>query len=155
MGVDYYVADSAKKTFYELGKGGWYALNDDKEAFQDVDYLAHYILTECYEVGRDDYYTIEENLEIQAYVRQRVAPDLFKAFGDSKKENLHIFNDCGDDLVVCRAKGYRCVGTRFGKTAEEQEDHLDHQNRHLIDSPTTKRLYNPEHFKQYREWEIY
>lgn len=150
MGVEYYVVDKDKRTFYDLGKGGWYALNDDKEAFQDQEYLALYLLTECCGLDSDD----KEWAWWKQYIETRVAPDLFAAFGDSKKDSLFVFNDCGDDITICRAKGYRCIGTRYGEGVERQE-RIDFENRHFDGNGKLLGRYEPEGYKQYPEWAIY
>jgi hypothetical protein len=153
MGVEYYVVDREKKIFYDLGKGGWYRLNDDKEAFQDQEYLANYILTECF--FNLDHYPPEERERLKEWIETTLAPELFSFFGDSKKENIFVFNDSGDDITICKAKRYRCVGTRHGETLEEKQEDIDRMNRHLVDNELNRRWYDPESYKIYPEWSIY
>lgn len=156
MGTEYYVIDTSAKTFYLLGKGRWYTLNDDKEAFQDQGYLVLYILEKCYCLSYlQETYGNQEVIELEGHVRSRIAPDLFQAFGHSQPEHLHIVDDCGDDLTICKAKGYRCVGTRYNERGDARyEEDLARMNRHLND-PFYKHLYDPEKHKQYPEWEMY
>jgi hypothetical protein len=146
------------KTAYDLGKGGWYALNDDKQCFQDLEYLINYIITECYSTvfkNNSSLYSDEEKQKLKEYISNRIAPDLFELCKDTWAKDIFIFNDSGDDITICRALGYKFIGHRYDeKSSKEYQEHLDFLNRHLTD-PARKRMYDPEEFKQYHEFELY
>jgi len=154
MGIEYYAINTQNKTFYDLGKGGWYALTD-KEAFQDEEYLCYEILTECYlmsDAADDDYwkirYTEQERKDIVEYIKNRVAPDLFQMMKDTPPDKIKIVNDCGDDIIICKAKRYRCVGTRYYElNSDSYVEAMKSLNRHLEDTPINKRWYNIESYK--------
>lgn len=155
MGTEYYIVNKKDKTFYNLGKGGWYELNYDKEAFQDLEYLALFIFEDCYDLNVG-FYSQEEIEKIRKYVQERVAPDLFIMMKDCSPADIEVFNDCGDDSVIIRSKGYRCIGSRyFDIGTNEYNEHIDFCNRHLKDTPEIKRRYNPENFKNLPEFDKY
>ncbi len=157
MGTEYYAINLKNKTFYDLGKGGWYALTD-KEAFQDVEYLANEILTECYYINDADYWEDQEGKkDTVEYVTTRIAPDLYEMMRDTPPDQIRIMDDCGDDITICKAKGYRCVGTRYySKGSPEYLESLTYMNRHFqTDNPLHKRWYDPEQYKNYPEFSIY
>jgi len=158
MGIEYYIINRHDKTAYDLGKGGWNALNDDKECFQDLEYLANYIMTECYSRVFDkdiSLYSDEEKQEVKDYVVNRIAPDLFEFCKNTSPKDIFIFNDSGDDITICRSLGYKFVGHRYNqKNDTEYQKHLDFLNRHFTD-PNRENFYNPEHFKKYYEFELY
>ena len=157
MGVEYYIINRKNKTAYDLGKGSWYALNDDKECFQDLEYLQNYIITECW-YGLDpesNYYNEDEKQDIKKYIADKIAPDLFEFCKATDPKDIFIFNDSGDDITICRALGYRFVGLRYlEKNEEAYQESLDFMNRHLKDD-CPKHIYNPENFKNYPEYEMY
>lgn len=158
MGVEYYAINIHNKTFYDLGKGAWYALTD-MEAFQDEEYLCHEILSECYYISDNDYWAPDEEKKKQEtikYVKTRIAPDLFHMMKDTPKDKIKIVNDCGDDITVCRSKGYRCVGTRYYDLgSKEYEQSLKFLNRHLEDTAHNRRMYNPENFRNCIDFNVY
>lgn len=155
MGVEYYVIDKANKTFYELGKGGWYELHYDMNVFSDLEMLTLFILEDVYEGGQ--WYKLEVWLDMEDYITNRVAPDLFEAFGKTKKEDLVIVNDCGDDKVICKVKKYKCIGSRYygNKESDEYKEAMIELNKHLEDTELNRKWYNPENYKQYIEWKQY
>ena len=159
MGVEYYIINRKNKTAYDLGKGNWYALNHDKQCFQDLDYLINYIITECY--GRvlekeNSNCSEEENIELKSYIVNRIALDLFDFCKETDPKDIFIFNDSGDDITICRSLGYKFVGHRYNKKGDD--DYLDylenHLNRHFKNS-NPKHWYNSEDYKDYPEYEIY
>lgn len=83
-----------------------------------------------------------ENLEYT----KKIAIDLHKLFKDVPIEFLEIINDCGDELTVCKAKKYKCVGSIF-------KEEVDAYNKHLEDNDWNRRHYNPESFKKYPCWD--
>jgi hypothetical protein len=48
MGIEYYLINKENKTFYALGKGGWYCLKDDIEALTDLKYLELFIFEDVF-----------------------------------------------------------------------------------------------------------
>lgn len=156
MGTEYYIINRKNKTAYLLGKGGWYALNDDKECFQDIEYLAHYIMTECW-IGLKtefNWYNEEEKSDIKKYIANRIAPDLFELCKDTNSKDIFIFNDCGDDLAICRALGYKFVGQSYAdKDSKEYKENLDFLNRHL--KQQNSHIYNIRNFINYPEYNLY
>ncbi len=143
MGVIYYAVNRKNKTFYDLGKGGWDVLNDDKEALFDLEYLTHEILHECFDIddrkwmnktdkadpagsGQPPYLLID-------YVTTRIAPDLFEFVEGAEPSDITIINDCTDDIFYMKCLGYRCVGCRYhlDKTSEEYKKSVASSNRHF------------------------
>src|SRR5271156_6188599 len=139
MGTKYYIIDVNAKTFYDLGKGGWYQLHYNKGAFQYPEYLALFVLENVF--TKENHTPIEWD-DIVKYVLDRIVPDLFRTFGNSKPEHLRVVNDCTDDITICKSKGYCCIGTRYNEIgSKEHEEDIARMNRHLTD-PTYKRLFN-------------
>lgn len=154
MGVEYYVIDKANKTYYDLGKGGRYELIYEMDVFSDLEMLTLFIIEDVWNL---DLYPPEEKQDMINYTTNRVAPDLFEAFGKTKKEDLCIVNDCGDDITICKVKKYRCIGTRYysDKDSDEYKKEMIDLNKHLEDTKINKRWYNPELYTKYSEWEKY
>jgi hypothetical protein len=151
MGVEYWIVDTNQKVFYDLGKGGWYDL--EPEALQDQEYLALTILDDIFTRTT---HTDQEWQEFTDYINNRVVPELFKAFGQTKPEHIQIVNDCGDDHVIMKVKKYRCIGTRYGEpNSPKYSEYMQYNNKHLIDNPLNKRLYNPDNYTKYPEWNKY
>ena len=158
MGVEYYIVNRKNKTAYDLGKGGWYALNDDKECFQDLEYLINYIATECYKsvFDKDIYhYSDEQKADIKNYITNRLAPDLFEFCKDTDPKDIFIFSDCEDTITICRSLGYKFVGHRYDEKGDKNYlDHLDFLNRHFLET-NPKHWYDPEKYKHYPEYETF
>lgn len=157
MSIEYYIINRKNKTAYELGKGGWwYDLNYDKEYFKDLD-LINYLITECW-YGLDpesNYYNEDEKQDIKKYIADKIAPDLFEFCKDTDPKNIFIFNDCGDDITICRALGYRFVGSRYIEESEEaHQKRLDFLNRHFKEN-NPKHWYNPDNYKDYPQYNLY
>lgn len=158
MGVEYYIINRKNKTAYDLGKGGWYALNDDKQCFQDLEYLENYIVNDCYDSvfnKHSSWYSDEERVELKEYITNRIAPDLFEFCKDTDPKDIFIFNDSGDDITICRALGYRFIGHKYHeKNDKDYQEHLDSLNRHFKES-NPKHWYNPEDYKNYPQYSLY
>lgn len=148
-----YIIDKGSKTFYQLGKGSWYILSSNLEAFNNSDHLSSIILRDCFHL---DGCSKTRQQEIIDHVNKRLAPDLFSAFGASKTEDLVIVNDGCDDLTICKVKKYRCIGLRYhDKESKEYKEEMEYLNRHLEDTDLNKKWYNPDDYKKYAEWEKY
>lgn len=156
MSEEYYAINIKNKTFYDLGKGSWYALTD-MEAFQDKEYLCNEILTECYYIDDLQYWSDEiKRNEIIDHICNRVCPEIFQMMIDTSPDKIRIINDCIDDITICRSKGYRCVGTRYYDVGSTQYlDRIKFKNRHLEDTSKNKILYNQDNFKIYPAFSIY
>lgn len=145
MGVEYYAINKQNKTFYDLGKGGWYGLTD-MEAFQDEEYLCHEILIECFNVDEeDDWRSAKDKEWIVNHVKTRVGPDLFHMMKDTPPDKIKIVNDCGDDITICRSKGYRGVGTRYhAPDSPEHKQAVQFLNRHMDVNGNVTRYYGSD-----------
>lgn len=130
MGMDYYLVDMGSKTFYELGRGDWFALNDNTDALADEEYLVMILLEECCRAKKETH--PEEWGDWKKSIEERIAPDLHKAFGNSLPEELFIINDSTDDLYLIRCRGYKCIGSRFDQPdSKEYIENIAYKNRHL------------------------
>lgn len=139
MGTKYYIINRQNMTAYDLGKGGWDELNYDKEALSDLEYLTQYVLDECYNL---DILTEQKRNEITTHVTQRVAPDLYLFCSGANLNDIFIFNDCGDDITICRSLGYRFVGHRYHEVGDKQYlEHLKFLNRHFDENDNLTHYY--------------
>lgn len=156
MGTEYYAINTQNKTFYDLGKGGWYALTD-MEAFQDQEYLCNEILTECYHINDEQYWSNFDEAKKQElinYITTRVGLDLFEMMKNTPPDKIYIVNDCGDDITICRAKGYRCVGTRYyEKNSLKYQENLQFLNRHF--DPSRKFQYDLSDYQNLPDFKKY
>ncbi len=153
MGIEYYLINKKDKTFYDLGKGGWYELNNDTEAFQDLDYLINEILTECYYIDDGDM-DVKYLDEITDHVTNRVAPDLYEMCKDTDPSDIWIVNDCGDEITIARTKGYRCIGTRYyDKVSKAYNDQIEFENRHF--RKNRRRMYDSKSFEKHPDFAKY
>jgi hypothetical protein len=153
MSIEYYLGDKNKKIFYYLGQGMWSHLRENLDVLQDKEYLELFLLEECYS---KELYDIHEWNDIIKYVSDRLTPDLYENFGNSKYEHLFMINDCGDDLFVMKVKRYICVGTRYNeKNSDNYFQDINFYNRHLANNAENKRYYNPELYSNLEEWSLY
>lgn len=127
MSQMFYAVNIQNKTFYALKKGNWYKLTD-LEAFQDVEYLAHEILTKVFRID-DQYWMNKDRENIVEEITNKLAPDLYKMMKNTNIDKIKIINDATDDLVCCKAKKYKCIGTRCD--SEDYHQELQRLNRHL------------------------
>lgn len=132
MGVEYYIINKEDKTFYDLGKGGWYCLKDEIEAVTDQEYLGLFIFEDVF--GHDD----EEDVDFRAYCDE-IAAEIFEMAKCNNIKNLTVIDDCGDDTIILRALKYRCVGSRYRdpKDPKYNKECIESENRHLPD-PVSK-----------------
>lgn len=129
MGTEYWVADRQKKTFFDLGRGGWYDFVEDFGwALADSQILGEAIFQDWTLKGRFSDLSKDENRQYAL----KLGVELHHCFGDSDPKNLRVSMDCGDDHTIMRAKGYACVGTRYYlDQPEEYEKEMKRNNRHL------------------------
>ncbi len=133
MSMGWYLINKRDKTFYDLGAGGWYSL-DDHEAFSDLEYLTHEILYECFYIDEPDYRTEEEKDKVIDHITDRVAPDLHKMCNGCGPDEVWVIPDNTDDLVFARTKEYRCIGTRYyDKNSDDYKTAIIQLNRPLDD----------------------
>ena len=142
MGVEYVLVDKGRKVYYYLGKGGWFHL-DDMEAFHDKEYLAHEVKHECYYWDDETYWSSKlpnhlAKKEVEKYLDEKVIPELYECFKESRPEQLEIINDCTDDLYYMKCKGYRCIGTRYtDETIDDRNKHFLPERRHMYRMDST------------------
>jgi hypothetical protein len=129
MGTEYYFVNKENKTFYDLGKGGWYVLADELEAVTYPEYLAHIIYHDVF-----CFSNLEQQDPKDFEFCNNLAKELIGFVNGADPKNLIIVNDCGDDATVFKGLQYRCVGSRYNNSED-----LD--NKHLKDR---KYLYNLE-----------
>lgn len=148
MSINYYIADLSKKVFYELGKGNWYLLNNDKEALSDKEYLALFIIEKCYNKTDN-----EESID---YITNRIAPDLFAIFHASDKNNISVVDE--EDMTILRAKGYTCIGTRYCEpNSYAYQRRITYNNKHLnnwgyVRAPYDKIYLQKDYFKDWSKF---
>lgn len=134
MGTEYYFVNKQHKTFYDLGKGGWYMLANELDAITDTEYLEELIYDDVFDFYRDQ----EQDPGNRKFCNE-LAIDLVKFVNGADTKNLFIVNDCGDDSTVFKGLGYRCVGDRY---VNKNDDEPDLDNRHLKEP--WARMYNLE-----------
>jgi len=142
MGVEYYLINKENKTFYALGKGGWYCLKDDIEALTDLKYLELFIFEDVF--SQDD----EEDEEWMKYCKE-IGAEIFEAAKCNNIKNLVIVNDCGDDTTILRALKYKCIGSRYRSKEDPgiNKKQIEFENRHL-DPKSPPHLYDLEKLLQ-------
>lgn len=152
MGTEYFVINKKAKTYFYLGKGPWFFLNNEKEAFSDYLYLKWIILLEVYGLNDDE----GGDEEIREKVEELVQ-DLLKMMSGAEVGDIEVVADTVDDIDICRAKKYRCVGSRYGgkKGSKEYEEELAHINKHLEDTELNRKWWNEDNFRQYSKFEKY
>ncbi len=124
MGVEYCLANHKDKTCFELGKGSWYALCQDRnrtghECLLYEDTIYDMITEEIWD------HNISEAAETWKKAAQELASALYKFVNDADPTEISLVNDSDDSESNLREKGYRWVGSRY-KSAD-----LAHSNRHL------------------------
>ena len=140
MGVEYYIINRANKTFFDLGKGGWWDLGEDKDYLIDPEYLEEYIFDNVFNGYEDCYRTSPCTRE---YCKS-LAKELYKFCEGTCMENILFASDTTDDSLVLRALRYRCVGTRYDdNNYQSKEDRIETENRHFRES-TPPHFYDAE-----------
>lgn len=129
MGVEYRIVNKKNRTMYELGRGGWYVLAEDPKRLMD-----------------------QELLEVAVAVAlgepvPAVVGALADFVRDTPVEQVAVFNDSGDETELCRALGYRFVGSRY-----EPAD-LDFLNRHLDGSEKARRMYSVDDWRTHPDFD--
>lgn len=137
MGTGYYIINKEDKTFYDLGKGGWYVFIDEMDAVTDLEYLGLFIFEDVF--GHDD----PEDVDFKAYCDE-IAAEIFEMAKCNNIKNLVVVNDCGDDTIIFRSLKYRCVGSRYRdpKDPDYQKKQIEFENRHFL--PENERRYSLE-----------
>jgi len=153
MGIEYYLADTEHKTFYELGRGSWYELEDGLSYLADQELLLLHLQDYVY---TKEYHTEEEWRELSLWLADILVPDLYRHFGNSTPSKLRIVPDSTDDLIMMKAKKYTCLGSRYYyNDPVRSRDNLQWLNRHLEDNERNRRFYDPKDYQQYPEWNLY
>jgi hypothetical protein len=129
MGVEYTLANHKDKICFELGKGSWYALCQDRnrtghECLLYEDTIYEMITEEIWD------YNISnpgngERADTWKKAAEELAAELFKFVNDADPTEISLVNDSDDSESNVREKGYRWVGSRY-KSSE-----LEQLNRHL------------------------
>ncbi len=124
MGVEYTLANHKDKTCFELGKGSWYALCQDRnrtghECLLYEDTIYEMITEEIWDQN------ISEASETWKKAAQELAAALYKFVNDADPTEIGLVNDSDDSESFLREQGYRWVGSRYKDTD------LVYSNRHL------------------------
>jgi hypothetical protein len=93
MGIDYYLLDHQNATFFELGKGAWYALKDDIWVVKEPELFLEFVEIE---MGYNDL-----NVNEKEYY-QCLGSLLFGLFSKIPLNRLEVINDCADDTSLPR-----------------------------------------------------
>jgi hypothetical protein len=127
MGTEYYLINKEDKTFYKLGKGGWYALKDEIESVTDLEYLALFIWQDVF--SNDD----EEDVYWNQYCTE-IATEIFEVAKCNNIKNLVVVDDGGDDTTIIKALKYRCIGSRYRDPNDPnfKKSQIEEANRHLL-----------------------
>jgi len=147
VGVEYWLVDKGKKTFYDLGKGPWgWAWDDFSWALSDVDVLKEALCGVWQETRR--FNTVPMLPDDYSYLWW-LAEDLHRHFGESRETDMVVVSDGGDELTIMRSKGYRGLGSRYLCEAsdEEREKEMSFLNRHFDDDGKIKACYDPNDLK--------
>jgi hypothetical protein len=129
MGIEYYLINKEAKTFYELGKGGWYELTSEMDSLSDVEYMEEFIYDNVF----NSYdYPRENDTHWRSYCAE-IAKELVQFAKCKNIKNIEMINDCGDETVALRALGYRCTGSRYRKDDDPgyNQECIDFENRHF------------------------
>jgi len=132
MGVEYCLANHKDKTCFELGKGSWYALCQDRnrtghECLLYEDTICEMITEEIWDHNIRNAGTVgkEDTAESWKEAAKRLAAQIFKFVNDADPTEISLVNDSDDSESDVRDKGYRWVGSRY------KGDDLTILNRHL------------------------
>lgn len=134
MGTEYYLVNNENRTFYELGKGHWFAFNENLDALTDLEYLKEFIFEYCL-------FNLDIPIPDGKQYCEEIAIEIFEFAKCKNIKNIVLTNDSGDELYVIRCLGYSCVGTRYRSDTDKffNQKCIDFENRHL----------NAENIKRY------
>lgn len=128
MGVEYWIVDKGKKTFYDLGKGPWgWGWDDISWTLADADLLKEALCDLWKE------FKIEPMLPDDYDYVCWLAKDLHKHFGQSPEADVILIRDGGGDVFDIMSNGYRGIGSRYlhKSTHDKREKELKRLNRHF------------------------
>ena len=145
MGIEYYLVNKENKTFYELGKHCYF---DTLDYLWDPEYLEEYIYADvfyCYE--KED----EGRPHLSREYCREIAQEIYEFVKGCNPENIVFISDCCDDTLIIRCLGFRCVGSRYrcDNDPNYNAECIKWANRHLEDTPFTRRVYNLETAKSF------
>lgn len=124
MGTEYCLYNHANATFYELGKGPWYFIEEMKWALHDAEIFAE-VLKDEWDTFDDDEEKSEENIRYY----KLIAKDLEKFVKNAKENQIVCHNDAGDHLMQARMLKYICVGSRYNLgDPKENQAMIDSEN---------------------------
>lgn len=145
---NYYIANRANHTLYYLDIGIWWLLSSDKEYLLDPEKLPKFLLGECYNLN-----SIEDHPKIVDFVHNRLAPDLLNFCKDTDLEDIIIFNNLNQELLICRSLKYKFTGHRlYEKGSEHYNKLLNNLNSHLNSNHSQ---YNPNLYKNNPNYKIF
>lgn len=120
MGTEYYMFNHSNATFYELGRGPWYILDDLKWTLHDSEIFA--------EVLEHEWDSFED--PNKTWYFKLLARDLERFVKNSKESDLTIHGDSGDELMQAQMLGYRCTGSRYELAdPKKNQEYIDDENR--------------------------
>lgn len=125
MGTEYYFINKENKTFYNLGKGGWYILSDELSAVTYDEYLEELLYGDIFRFSESN-----EEPENRKFCKE-LANDLIKFVNGADPKNLIIISDEFDDSVIFKGLGYRCVGSRYVNESEKLDNRHLNEHRHI------------------------
>lgn len=141
MSVLYYLVNKETKTFYKLGKGGWYFLknNEDLCYFTDIELLEEVIYGDVFD-GYEN-----KNGDFREYCKE-ITKEIFEAAKCNNLNNLFVISDAGeqDDLIVIKALKYKCIGCRY------RDWDVNSLNKHLESYHTSI-----EELQKYKTQDVY
>lgn len=145
---NYYIANRANQTLYYLDIGIWWLLSSDKEYLLDSEKLPRFLLGECYNLN-----SIEDYPNIVEFVHNRLAPDLLDFCKNTDLEDIIIFTNLKEELLICRSLKYKFTGHRlYEKGSENYNKLLNNLNSHLTSNHPQ---YNPALYKNNINYQIF
>jgi hypothetical protein len=120
MSLEYYLVNNENKTFYYLGKGGWYEFKDNMCYLTDLEYLEEFLFDNIF-----NFYDGPEKNDRE--FSNALSKELFEFAKCKNLQNIILINDCNEDSIIIKHLQYKCAGSRY----KEEVVSLDWLNNHI------------------------
>lgn len=122
MGIEYNLYNHKNLTYYELGKGSFWIINDYKFVLFDEDL--------CFKLLTKEIWPKSDESDNE-YLRT-LSKDLNKFVKNSEEKDLIIYGDCGEEISYARMLNYVCTGSRYGlMNPKENERYIRSENERI------------------------
>lgn len=126
MGIEYSLINHSNATYYELGKGDWYLINDNKWILYEPEFFVEFFNDNHKRIQKEEF-----KEEILQYYKL-IGEELKEFVKGIDEKSLIVIGDCMDSHIYLLSLKYKCLGTRYylGDPVENKES-VDYENKRV------------------------